>query len=66
MAPGLAAAEVDALYANGPAMTTITGHGYGGIITLKKETDEPLKDAFAHAGAASLEGLGQARQKGTH
>ena len=38
---------LDALYANGPLMTRLTEHNYGGIITLKKETDEPLKDALA-------------------
>lgn len=36
---------LDALYANGPLMTRLTKHRYGAIITLKKETDEPLKDA---------------------
>jgi hypothetical protein len=35
---------LDALYASGPFMTRIEQHGYGAIITLKKETDEPLKD----------------------
>jgi hypothetical protein len=38
---------LDALYPNGPAMTRITERGYGAVITLKKETDEPLKDAQA-------------------
>lgn len=38
---------LDALYANGPMMTRLTEHDYGGIITVKKETDEPLKDALA-------------------
>jgi hypothetical protein len=28
-------------------MTRLTEHDYGGIITVKKETDEPLKDALA-------------------
>ena len=35
---------VDALYASGPWMTRIVEHGYGAIITVKKETDEPFKD----------------------
>ena len=35
---------LDALYASGPFMTRIDLHGYGAIITLKKETDEPFKD----------------------
>lgn len=35
---------LDALYASGPFMTRIDQYGYGAIITLKKETDEPLKD----------------------
>ena len=35
---------VDALYASGPWMTRIVEHGYGSIITVKKETDEPFKD----------------------
>lgn len=34
----------DALYASGPWMTRIVEHGYGAIITVKKETDEPFKD----------------------
>lgn len=40
-------AVLDALYANGPMMTRLTEYGYGGIITVKKETDEPLKDALS-------------------
>jgi len=35
---------LDALYASGPFMTRIDQYGYGAIITLKKETEEPLKD----------------------
>lgn len=38
---------LDALYPNGPVMTRLTKCGYGAIITLKKETDEPLKEALA-------------------
>ena len=38
---------VDALYASGPWMTRIVEHGYGAIITVKKETDEPFKDFLA-------------------
>jgi len=37
---------LDALYPNGPMMTRVTERGYGAIMTLKKETDEPLKDAL--------------------
>ena len=36
----------DALYANGPVMTQLTNHGYDGFLVLKKEKDEPLKDAL--------------------
>lgn len=36
----------DALYANGPLMTQITNYGYGGFLVLKKEKDEPYKDAL--------------------
>lgn len=36
----------DALYANGPVMTQITNYGYGGFLMLKKEKDEPFKDAL--------------------
>jgi hypothetical protein len=43
----IGAVVLDALYANGPVMTDLTEYDYGGIITLKKETDEPLKDALA-------------------
>jgi hypothetical protein len=38
---------LDALYANGPMMTRLSEYDYGAIITVKKETDEPLKDALA-------------------
>ena len=37
----------DALYANGPVMTQLTGYGYGGFIVLQKEKDEPFKEALA-------------------
>jgi hypothetical protein len=37
---------LDALYANGPVMTQLTDHGYGGFLVLKKERNEPLKDAL--------------------
>lgn len=37
---------LDALYPNGPVMTRITDLGYGAVITLRKETDEPLKEAL--------------------
>ena len=36
---------LDALYANGPVMTQLTDYGYGGFLVLKKEKNEPLKDA---------------------
>ena len=36
---------LDALYANGPVMTQLTDYGYGGSLVLKKEKNEPLKDA---------------------
>ena len=38
---------VDALYANGPFFTVAKQCGFSVIATLKKETDEPLKDALA-------------------
>ena len=37
----------DALYANGPVMTTLDACGYGGFIVLKKDHNEPLKEALA-------------------
>ena len=37
----------DALYANGPWMTHLDDCGYGGFIVLKKENNEPLKEALA-------------------
>ena len=37
----------DALYANGPVMTKLDECGYGGFIVLKKDNNEPLKDALA-------------------
>jgi hypothetical protein len=36
----------DALYANGPVMTQLTNYGYGGFLVLKKEKNEPLKEAL--------------------
>ena len=38
---------LDALYANGPVMTQLDQHGYGGFIVLKKDNNEPLKEALA-------------------
>jgi hypothetical protein len=38
---------LDALYANGPLMTQLDRHGYGAFIVLKKENNEPLKEALA-------------------
>ena len=37
---------LDALYPNGPVMTRLTERGYGAVITIKKETDEPFKEAL--------------------
>lgn len=37
----------DALYANGPWMNQLDGYGYGGFIVLKKENNEPLREALA-------------------
>jgi hypothetical protein len=37
----------DALYANGPVMTKLDDCGYGGFIVLKKDDNEPLKEALA-------------------
>jgi hypothetical protein len=37
---------LDALYANGPVMTQLTGYGYGGFIVLKKQKNEPFKEAL--------------------
>ncbi len=38
---------LDALYANGPLMTRLDEYGYGGFIVLKKDNNEPLKEALA-------------------
>ena len=38
---------LDALYANGPLMSQLDRYGYGGFIVLKKEHNEPLKEALA-------------------
>ena len=38
---------VDALYANGPWMSRLDDYGYGGFMVLKKENNEPLKEALA-------------------
>jgi hypothetical protein len=37
----------DALYANGPWMSRLADYGYGGFIVLKKEHNEPLKEALS-------------------
>ena len=37
---------LDALYANGPVMTQLTDYGYGGFLVLKKEKNEPFKEAL--------------------
>ncbi len=37
---------LDALYANGPVMTQLDHYGYGGFLVLKKENDEPFKEAL--------------------
>src|SRR5438270_391806 len=37
---------LDALYANGPVMTQLEHCGYGGFLVLKKENNEPLKEAL--------------------
>jgi len=38
---------LDALYANGPVMTKLDGYSYGAFIVLKKDDNEPLKEALA-------------------
>jgi hypothetical protein len=37
----------DSLYANGPMMTKLDACGYAGFIVLKKEDNEPLREALA-------------------
>jgi hypothetical protein len=37
---------LDALYANGPVMTQLDHYGYGGFLVLKKENNEPFKEAL--------------------
>lgn len=37
----------DGLYPNGPVLTKITDYGYGAFIVLRKEDNEPLKEALA-------------------
>jgi hypothetical protein len=37
----------DALYANGPFLTTVQGLGMGAVIIARKQTDEPLKEALS-------------------
>jgi hypothetical protein len=36
----------DALYAVGPVMTEVTNYGYGAFLVLKKENNEPFKEAL--------------------
>ena len=35
------------LYANGPVMTHLDQHRYGGFLVLKKDNNEPVKEALA-------------------
>ena len=35
---------LDALYPNGPLLTEVDRVGYGAVITVKKETDEPAAE----------------------
>ncbi len=37
----------DGLYPNGPVLTKLTKYGYGAFIVLRKENNEPLKEALA-------------------
>jgi SEC-C motif/Transposase DDE domain len=37
----------DALYANGPVMTQLDNYGYSGFLVLKREKNEPLKEALS-------------------
>ena len=37
----------DGLYPNGPVLTKLTDVGYGALITLRKEDNEPLKEALS-------------------
>ena len=37
---------IDALYAVGPVMTEVTEFGYGAFLVLKKENQEPFKEAL--------------------
>jgi hypothetical protein len=43
----LDAIVVDALYANGRWMSQLDAYGYGGFIVLKKENNEPFREALA-------------------
>lgn len=43
---------LDALYANGSTFRALDDCHYGGIVTLKKETDEPFREALALAPSA--------------
>jgi hypothetical protein len=36
----------DGLYPNGPVLTKVTNYGYGAFIVLRKEDNEPLKEAL--------------------
>ena len=36
----------DGLYANGPFLTTLDRLGFGAVIVVKKDTDEPLREAL--------------------
>jgi len=56
----------DALYANGPVMTKLVAYRYGGFIVLKKNDNEPLKEALAlWAGQGPCQRLDD-EEKGEH
>lgn len=44
--PWLDVVVADALYANGPFLTTVNNVGLGAVIVARKEADEPLKEAL--------------------
>ena len=58
---------LDALYANGPVMTQLTNYGYRGFLVLKKQKDEPFKEALTlwqMHGPCGVRGSGSQRTGG--
>jgi hypothetical protein len=56
----------DALYANGPFLTTLDSLGLGAVIVARKQTDEPLREALALWADQAPHKIVEDERKGEH